>query len=396
MICDDEPDRLAEWQERLVAMDHFNEQFDPSILGGGELREEIRELEARRLAARKQEKREHGSSQIDDATLLFLDYDLALLDSDSHETGEGLAYLARSFSKCGLIVILNQFGENTFDLTLRGHLESFADLNLGGAQIDNPGLWKDDFRGFRPWSWPLFPRAIDAFEDRIEEVIGHLDERIYDYLGLTTSAHLALPRSVERFVSAREDPGEATFRSFVTESGSALRRKDVPMDDEAIARLAASRISKWLEQQVLPGQDVLVDAPHLCLRYTSLLAGSPSDVNSWNATVRSVLGDASGVQNESIEQHHLAHSNWLSRHAWWWQPLSNDPSIPEVADPWSTEPPTLVFAEDTSRFVEPGNAREFVAGLESPYVRRFVEGPDTNDPLRTDVRYEPAVFFATV
>ena len=66
-------------------------------------------------------------------------YDLADLYSEVLEssklplgapTGERVAYIARCFSACGFIIALNQYnnqGQPIFDLTLPGHVNSFAD-----------------------------------------------------------------------------------------------------------------------------------------------------------------------------------------------------------------------------------------------------------------------------
>lgn len=396
LICDDEPERLAEWQERLGAVEVVQAEFELVALEEGALRNEIAELEARRVAARRGDGRQRNASQIDEADLLVVDYDLALLDPETYQTGEGIAYLARCFSTCGFIVGLNQFGENPFDLTLRGHPESFADLNLGGEQLHNPGLWSLEFPSFRPWSWPLLPRAVESLDRRIREIDERLDDSIYEYFGLSDGRLAALPRSAEQFVARKLEPSEATFRTFVRESGSALRGRDtdVQLEDATITRIAASRLAKWLERVILPGQDALVDAPHLALRFPSLLRGDVDLPSSWSATVASLGGEETGLEDATIDTYRFARADWLLRPAWWWQPVSNDEAIPEVADPWGARGLDIVFAEDTSRFVPADQAREFVADLTSPFARRFVEGPSEDDAYRRGVTYEPAVSFA--
>jgi hypothetical protein len=391
LICDDEPARLRDWHERLSALDVVRENFDLSELEKGELTREIEELERRRLQARDGEQPEKRDSRIDEADLLIVDYDLAELDPTVYQTGEGIAYLARCFSSCGYIVGLNQFGENPFDLTLRGHPESYADLNIGGLQLDNAGLWTTQFPSLRPWSWPLIPQAVELLQRRALEIETHLEETIFGFFGVSGQRLAALPRSLQQFIARGVDPETATFRSFVFDSESGLRGRESsgPLDDASVARVAASRIATWLEQMVLPGQDILVDAAHLALRFPSLLAND----GAWEATVESVAGSRSGLQDDVIAEHRFEPTDWLSRHAWWWQSLANDESVSEVREPWEATPPELVFAEDTCRFVPPDQAQEFVAELSTPFVRRYVEGPD-DDPIRRDVTYEPAVFFA--
>ena len=54
----------------------------------------------------------------------IIDYDLLGSQAEKSPTGsltgEIIAYLVRCFSRCKLIIGLNQYGSNPFDLTLRG------------------------------------------------------------------------------------------------------------------------------------------------------------------------------------------------------------------------------------------------------------------------------------
>ena len=61
------------------------------------------------------------------ADVVVVDYDL-LRFSEIHvdTTGSRLAYLLRCFSKCGFIIVLNEFGTNTFDLSLGSPVEGFS------------------------------------------------------------------------------------------------------------------------------------------------------------------------------------------------------------------------------------------------------------------------------
>ena len=132
-------------------------------------------------------------------------------------TGEIVAYLVRCFSKCKLIVGLNQYGSNPFDLTLKGDLDSFADLNLGDQQLDNPNLWKSDSREeYRPWSWPNLSNSIHDFDRRIREVQEKLNKPICDVLGFDPDAFQLLPREIEQFIGKYEkkETVQTTFRSL--------------------------------------------------------------------------------------------------------------------------------------------------------------------------------------
>ena len=107
---------------------------------------------------------------------------------------------------------------------------------------------------------------------------------------------LLLPREIVEFI---EKPAQKrTFsnhvREFVTESGNGLRLKDkISLNDDTndhiLARVGAARISKWLERLVLPEQDILVDAPHLVLRYPNLITSDKKrkKIETWkqNSTI---------------------------------------------------------------------------------------------------------------
>jgi len=181
----------------------------------------------------------------------------------------------------------------------------------------------------------------------------------------------------------------------VVESGNGLRGKDATsmrnavskIAEDVVARVGAARISKWLEMLVLPGQDILVDAPHLISRYPSLLTGQTSGINSWNKTAQSTDYRKLGISVKLIEPFRLKQGHWLSRPGWFWHELQECQAIPEVAEPWKTHRPSWVFCEDASRFYQEKVCRAFVADTESPYSRRFVR-------QFMDIVYQPQVRFS--
>jgi len=394
LICDDSPETGQAFKNGLERIDTIKESFEkPILVNKDDFKRAIVALEYRLKNASDKRITNYPSDEaeiIDHAAILVVDY--ALFDLDSSVTGERIAYLARCYSKCGFIIALNQFPpyvEEHFDLTLRGHLESYADLNIPSSSLSNPGLWSEPWNDFRPWSWPLIPQMIDKLERRVVELHGHLDEKILDFLGFKGVKSLSLPRTVVEFLS-REKPEETAFREFVHsgESGNGLRgRKELPINDEAIARIAAARIGCWLEYSVLPGQDILVDTPHLIARFPSLLGGKAQDINAWNQTASFSEPDVLGV-DQVIASHRFQMSNWLSRPAWFWNDLSNNEEIAEVHDPWSARSPNFVFGEDVSSFIPNDEARNFVADLESPFVRRYVKF------LGPRISYTPLVRFS--
>jgi hypothetical protein len=215
-----------------------------------------------------------------------------------------------------------------------------------------------------------------------------LNDKVLEFLEFTNVRAVTLPRSVTEFLS-RKEPEATTFREFVesTGSGNGLRgRKERPINDEAIARIAAARIGCWLEYDVLPGEDIIVDTPHLISRFPSLLGTKAYN----NRTLRAIASfsepEALGL-SPVIEASRFMRKDWLSRPAWFWNTLRDNEAIHEVKDPFSIRRLEQVFCEDVSAFEHKDKAREFVADLNSPYARRYVK-------QLLDIQYTPLVRFS--
>jgi len=375
LICDDDSNVRARWKKALIALPSIKRTFDVQTVGSEDFKKTLSDLENRRRKARNKKFKasDWGENSFDSASILIVDYDLLDFNQEDYITGEGVAYLARCYSRCGLIIALNQFGRNPFDLTLRGNPKSFADLNLSSRQLANLSLWQEPWRGYRPSYWPMLPIALTKFENRVKELKGNLGKKVLSHLGFSTATIATLPRSTKEFVGSGDRPDLVTFRDFVRESGQGLRGiKDDVLDDESVARIAAARIAKWLERMVLSGQDILIDAPHLVSRFPSLLTGNVRSVANWNKTTSFSGVKRLGIKFGRIENFRFPKEDWLSRPAWLWSPLSNFAKVAEVADPWGSVRPDFVFCEDVSRFLPQDSATEFVADLASPFVRRFV------------------------
>ncbi len=411
LIYDDDPETANRWEKELGGLKPVRDVFYVKSITRNDFEKAVSQLENRQRGARSSLAPEPawGNNLFDKAAILILDYDLLDVDKKTYLTGETVAYLARCYSSCGLIIAYNQYGkygDNSFDLTLRGHPESYADLQLDSPQFSNRGLWLEPWKGFRPWSWPLLPLAAKAFESRVKQLKNHLDDGIMSFLGFPDELAGILPRSIGEFIQGQSLPERTTFREFVMKSRNGLRPKDQlpkdePLNEEMTARIAAAQVAKWLECLVLPGQDILVDAPHLVSRYPSLLKGDCEKVETWNKTASFVEVPRLGLHYRIIDAYRFKKQDWLSRAAWFWNGVSNCQKIEEVADPWSTKRkiPDLVFCEDISRFLRREAAREFVADLPSPFVRRFVvdpESPKTPKFARElkKISYRPSVHFS--
>jgi hypothetical protein len=385
LILDDDTTFRRHHIAKLRNVLGFDKSFDLEEITPDKFQNILGVLENRRGQARKAELREFSDvCSLDGADILIVDYDLLSLASAGVMTGENVAYLARCFSRCGFILGLNQFGVNAFDLTLKGHPESFADLNIGSEQLNNPGLWAEPWRGFRPWGWPLIGRSLDQLERRATELQNRMGDRVLEFLQIAEPVANLVPRPAAEFISRSKTVNETTFEEFVLDSGNGLRGRRDRTSQECMVRIAAARIHKWLERLVLPGQDILVDAPHLVSRYPSLLRGREAESASFDRTASLKSVDRLGIDHQKIEGHRFSRTDWLSRPAWFWPGLTALQTIDEVREPWKSSQPDLVFCEDISRFRLRRQCTEFVADLSSPFVRRYVARLERID-------YRPAV-----
>ena len=360
--------------------------FDLNEITPDQFKKTLAALEERRAQAREPRfQRFNNTCDLDEAAVLIVDYDLLAIKEAGFVTGENVAYLARCFSRCGIIVGVNQFGDNTFDLTLRGHPESFADLNIGSKHLHCAGLWQEPWKEFRPWHWPLIPQALQSFERRIEDLSAAMDQPILSWLQFPPVVVQLLARDTTQFIAKSTPPAQTTFAQFVTESGNGLHGRRDRTSRECEIRIAAARIAKWLERLVLAGQDILVDAPHLCARYPSLLKLPGKTAAALDRTASFGKAATLGIHHSKISKALFPKPNWISRLAWFWPTISSLDSIEEVREPWKSNQPDLAFCEDISRFKRKAACHEFVADLPSPFARRYaakVEGVDYRPEVR--------------
>jgi hypothetical protein len=406
IVCDDNSRQAEAWSTAIRAALPRGSGLAVQRLELQEFQDALGGLEARRRMARARSRTnsdaEAAANAFDRAAILVVDYDLLKFEHErGYLTGDIVAYLARCYSKCGVIVGLNRFGRNPFDLTLSGHPELFADLHIGGAQAGNRGLWRPDWSGFRPWVWPLLPESALAMERRVADVLGHEDDEILEVFGFPGEVVDTMPRSALAFLSTGKVPERTTFKQFIDSSGEGLRKPD-KTEPAYRARIAASRLSKWLERHLLAGQDLLVDAPHLVSRFPSLLGvrdAAVAGLKTWNRMVTLGHTDELPGQLDSLKDFQFHRAYWLSRPAWYWRPLSRSATIAELQDPWTVKPVPYVFCEDISAFVPQVAAQEFVAAVESSYTRRYIVNRQTSEGAvygasTAGVDYQPRVRLA--
>ena len=381
-ICDDEAANREAWGKELSAIREFSEQFEVKLLVAenqdGEFAIALKDLAARRLQARTGIVDDTRQNIFDSLDLLIVDYDLIRAAHGEWITGEEVAYLARCYSKCKIIIAVNQFGSNPFDLNLNFYFpESFADLNLGDRQVTNRGLWMTDWgQGFRPWYWPLVPKLIADFDKRVKDVLDNPDQPIKELLGFNEEAWSILPRDTVSVFSHRKlskPVDQLTVREIIEDSSIGLRPRDRIMNDGALARIAAARIAQWLDNAVLSAQDILVDAAHLVERYRSLTGTENPSLEQLNRFVR-ILSPKGYDFDARLDKMSFEKFHWLSRPAWYWPDVSRAEWIKEVNDPWAASVPDTFFCEDISRFVPFGQTREFRISVPSVYnMRRCID-----------------------
>ena len=394
--------KILIYDDELEQTKRFKDKLDRALKKAGKdqdfaietLCEDALQCSIEKLQNKQEELRDNGTcsdetTEFDDTSIFIIDYDLLKSQATKFLTGEIIAYIVRCFSDCKLIIGLNQYGDNPFDLTLRGHLESFADLNLGADQLGNPDLWRGDWgdsrRGYRPWYWPNVSDSLHHFDKKVEDVRENLKEPIHEVLDFDRELFQLLPREIVQFIGKEKEPVETTFREFVTHSGNGLRPKDKDISDaKVLARVGAARISKWLERLVLPEQNFLVDAPHLVSRYPSLIDDVEKKIKAWNSTAQLVNYRELGLDIDLIECYRFKKGYWISRPVWFWDKLRECEEIKEVREPWLTVKPNWVFCEDASRFYNQKDCTEFLADTVSPFTRRYLNG-------FKDVDYRPRV-----
>ena len=384
LLCDDVQNVCVDWRERIehVAPSNYTVLPQPD---GGEVQCAVKELLARELAAREGRTRERSPCVFDDTDILLLDYDLLYLDEgNARHTGESLARLARVFSAAQVVVVVNQFRDAQFDLSLRGHLASHADLNLDAALLDARGLWADPpWDGFRPWHWHTLYRAVDAQRARQAWVEHHWDSPIVDALNMRDDDLCRLSESAVGFLGWDSRDWQQLrgrrFKDFVCQPANGRDAAAIADSRVAAARFVAARIGKWLERQVLAPQDALVDLPHLIQRFPFLLGDDIAELGAWNVA----LHGSERVKGRVPDDCWFEPRGILSRPAVWSQRFEHADNIRAQRRSFDFElVPPFVFLEDTSTFEPIDQATQFRAGHHNAFDRRFAK-------YLTDYTYAP-------
>ncbi len=402
LIVDDEPDRSKGWEKQIQAFG-----FPGAAVSALDLDASRALIEAadkrRRIAREDKDPFAAGiECELDGVDILVVDYDLQeMVQAGQWSTGLWVAMLARAFSRVKLVVLVNQFGTNMFDLTLSKGVKSRSDFDVGSAQLLNPALWdRSRVDGYAPWSWcDGVLSAVERLNTMVGWMRGNLDKPVLGTLGFSNGLEGSDPdtwMSQELWQECVGDP-TCTFREMVGEA-EFLTLKDrefIKKFDEPCARVAAAIVSHWLDRLVIPANDVLADLPHLTSASPWLLMDR-QNVAAWQATA---VRDGFDVLLPALRQHEFAPGFPLSRPVVWRQKVARDADLAEPTGFTYDGFPDLVFCEDTSRFHTFDEAKSFSCRLPGSDSQRFVANPERIVPrmgghVLTDVAYEPSVFFA--
>lgn len=412
LICDDETERAEQWKLDINANVEGAEIVVPSKTS---LQDSIRSLESRRKQLRAGGLNFQDDCLFDSADIVIIDYDLLELEEGAgFLTGDKVAYLSRVFSTAGFIIVVNQFGVNEYDLSFASDELSKADLNIGSAQMSNPGLWQMPISGgYRPWHWPILDKAAEKQRRRVSELMqGALDQSVLGFLGLDKSRMRLLSEGALNSISKGSkgqstgaiELAEITFRDFVLNNSDVLEVKDSIAArksefEDQLCRIAAAAVHKWVERRVAIEQDLLIDIPHLLERVPQLFVGDEITKEALSSAVS--LTDTSKL-HERVSAHEFEKSDWVSRQMYWWPSLDSDAEIAEAVQSDEREYGDLVFREDVSNFGHAEESRDFLTSAFGVYNRRYVsdgnniEGVEEGTALDvSEVIYSPSNRFAT-
>lgn len=391
-VCDDVEAIADGWVTAIKAETPDN--YDVARMPNA--KQEVSNLLLRKLAAEKGENPLAHECGFDGVDILAVDYDLLHLDEEgSRTTGEGVARLARTFSNCGVVVVMNQYKGPQFDLGMRGHLDSFADVNIDATLVGRPALWRDlepVDQQFDPTTWTPLPQLLGAVKALSADLEANgFDAPLMPIIGLAEKALASFSDTAFGFLSLEAETADAlaklTSRDFLMRC----------LTDELVGKLEAHaprilydftafRLAKWLERAVLRPMDVLIDGAHLIDRLPFMI--DPAKVDMANATewAKAASEPQVALRWDILEQYYNEKaSSVLGRIVFDWYRLADDEKIDELQDAYLDEQPERFFlAEDTSRFVAREAVMRYRADFHNFGDRRAIERlPDlTYGPMR--------------
>ena len=387
LVCDDKADQCDAVVAQLGTRAHVNG------LSGARLKDELLNL-FRCVAGVLKGNDQPFETSFDGYCLAIVDNDLTHLELEGARlSAETIIGYLRAFTDIPYIISLNKNQNVDFDLRyLFGDYQSLADLALNTPNLDNARLWGSVAGDFAPWYWPRLEDAVSRREKQIKFVEERLETSTWDAIGIPSDAESYLSRHAKASLWSTESrtlnaplwsffdasrtlpPADRELLSNLAKSGNELARN-------AVHRVVAYEVDRWIRRDVLGVQDVLIDLPHLLSMMPFLLGDRANDVGQWNEVVTADRPPYS--LDEAIYEEHLAparftESVWVPTPSFWWPKLKADEQLTELFyeanDNWAD----AVFCEDVSRFVlVPSNGndlspQEFEAEVPGSWPRRFV------------------------
>ncbi len=388
-ILDDESGKREDFSNKIRSTG-ISDDYVVALIGHDEIKSTFKELIDRQTSFREK------GFWLQNDNILLDDTDILIVDNDLREffektgiftSADEVAYMARCFSTCKLITIVNRTNPNPFDLTGNfsyfGQFDAFSDIEIGQTQLASKALWGTGNEPFHPWYWFCLPKWLDEFDLRAQDAKTALEEQasILDFFELKDVQEW-LPR---RVLQSLGEGKKYTFSEFVRSSSFALSPKDRAKLSEGslstdtirnLAPIVAARLWKWLEVQLMPELDILIDAPHLVTRLPSLLDGSHAEVDTWNKVAVRHTQVIPNLKMKLLEDYRFSKMHWLTRPAWYWRKVMNNERIPDVHQPWDIEYVPFTFCEDTSLFLQEELTKTYRVAVDSPFGLRHIEKLD--------------------
>ena len=278
---------------------------------------------------------------------------------------------------------------------MRGHLESYADVNIEASLVGQRALWErsDPQAGtFNPTTWTPVPDLLASGRGLAGKFTeAEPDSTIMPLLGLNDEALVELSDTAFGFVSLKaetaRDLAAVTLRDFVERSlDENLVRCLSEKAPRILSAFAAFRLVKWLDRAVLRPMNVLVDAAHLLDRLPFMIDSAradPTDLKSW---AKAVVSPSEVLRWDILEKYqNPSASSALGKPLFDWFRLAKDEQVDEMQDEYLEGQADRYFlAEDTSRFVEKAALTRFRADFHNFGDRRGIEKLDSISygPLR--------------
>ena len=387
---------------------------DPSLLGTGtgrrNLIEAIGGLNDAAKSAIVEGKIE--STLFDGADLVLLDYGLTALEwgkGGPRLTADHIAGYIRAFSDCAYVVSLNRLADVDFDLKyLIGDFETKSDLALNTPHLEQPGLWSGlPAQGeFCPWYWPRLNLAANRRRAQISALESRLGVPLLEVLGIPEAVTPHLSNQAVAFLSPQaEDPAAGApasrldvrrttawhhFRSsnrtlvkndredLVRSFGGDLSSEDIPASPELrriVARVVAAELEFWFRRDVMGSQRLLVDAPHLQVRYPFRRSATDT-VAAWDATAQEFEAAPYGLDQALFsaipQEAFYLQSPWIDRPAFWLPLIERNNNVSDLVESYERNT-NLVFCEDTRRFRQRNESFRFQTEIGKGIDVRYVE-----------------------